>query len=227
MAVADILEQIVRYKREFVDAARRAVPLADVKALAADTPAPPSFATAITRPAGGDLRVIAEAKKASPSKGVIREDFDPVAIAEDYARNGAAAVSVLTDERFFQGHLDYLRRARAALPNLPLLRKDFVIDAYQVVEARAAGASAVLLIASILDRAQLTDYRELAGALGMDALTEVHLEAEAELVADLGATIIGVNNRDLRTFSVDLEQTRRIMRVLGGDRKSTRLNSSH
>lgn len=225
MAVADILEQIVRYKRDFVDAARRAVPLADVKALAADTPVPPSFAAAIRRPEGGDLRVIAEAKKASPSKGVIREDFDPVAIAADYARHGAAAVSVLTDERFFQGHLDYLRAVRAALPQLPLLRKDFVIDEYQVHEARAAGASAVLLIASILDRAQLADYRALANGLGMDALTEVHLEAEAELAASVGATIIGVNNRDLRTFSVDLEQTRRVMRVLGGPRDGLTLVS--
>ena len=218
MAVADILQQIVAYKFEFIAQARRERPLAELKARMTDLPASAGFGAALKRPGDEDLRVIAEVKKASPSKGVIRENFDPVAIAEDYAQHGAAAVSVLTDERFFQGHLDYLRQVHAALPQVPLLRKDFVVDEYQIFEAREAGASAILLICSILDGAQLRGFRELAMGLGMDALTEVHEEAEAEVAVNSGAKIVGVNNRDLRTFAVDLNQTERVMGSLGAAR---------
>jgi indole-3-glycerol phosphate synthase len=215
-----ILDEIVRYKREFVADRRSAVPLADLKHRVQDVPAPPSFAAAIRREPGGDLAVIAEVKKASPSKGVIREDFDPLHIARDFAGHRAAAISVLTDERFFQGHLDYLRLIRAGVgATTPLLRKDFTIDEYQVYEAREAGAAAILLIAGILDRHQLVGFRELARGLGMDALTEVHLESEADLAAETGARIIGANNRDLRTFQVDLRQTGKIMGLLGGPRE--------
>jgi indole-3-glycerol phosphate synthase len=211
-----ILDEIVHYKREFVAARKSAVPLAEIKRRVIDIPPPPAFAPAIHRGEDEDLRVIAEAKKASPSKGVIRADYDPVRIAIDYAEHGAAAISVLTDEQFFQGHLDHLKAVRAELEDVPLLRKDFTIDEYQIYEARLAGAAAVLLIAGILDRYQLTDFRELAHDLGMAAITEVHLEREADLAAEYGARIIGINNRDLRTFEVDLKQTERIVRLLGG-----------
>ena len=214
-----ILDDIVAYKTEFLAHRRRAVPLADVVAMARDTPAPAGgarFAAAIARKRGGDVNVIAEVKKASPSKGIIREDFDPVAIAATYAAHGAAAISVLTDEAFFQGHLDFLRAVAAETSATPLLRKDFTIDEYQIHEARAAGAAAILLIAGILDRHQLVGFRELAAGLGMDTLTEVHLEAEADLAAELGAPVMGINNRDLRDFSVDLGRTGRIVEMLGG-----------
>lgn len=210
-----ILDEIAAYKKEFVAAAKRARPLSGLKARAADAPQPAPFAEAVRRSSGSDVRVIAEVKKASPSKGIIREDFDPVWIAASYAEHGAAAISVLTDEEFFKGHIDFLRQVRAELPGVPLLRKDFTIDEYQIYEAREAGASAVLLIAALLDKHELAGFRELAASLGMDALTEVHTEREADLAAENGASIIGVNNRDLRTFKVDLQQTERIMRLLG------------
>lgn len=214
--MSDILQKIVAYKEEFLEARKRQVPLAELKSRVLDIPAPPLFAPAIHRGAEEMINVIAEVKKASPSKGVIREDFDPIRIAIDYAEHGAAAISVLTDEEFFQGKLEYLRQIRAELETVPLLRKDFTIDEYQIYEARDSGAAAILLITSILDKYQLVDYRELARDLGMEALTEVHLESEADRAAELGARIIGVNNRDLRTFSVDLKQTERILRLLGG-----------
>lgn len=211
-----ILDKIVSYKREFVAQRKRELPLADLKARVLDLPVPPDFRAAIHRGPEEDVNVIAEVKKASPSKGVIREDFDPIRIAIDYAQNGAAAVSVLTDEEFFKGRLDYLRQIRAELEEVPLLRKDFTIDEYQIYEAREAGAAAILLIAGILDKYQLVDYRALAEGLGMTALTEVHHESEADLAAEHGARLIGVNNRDLQTFRVDLHQTERIIRLLGG-----------
>jgi indole-3-glycerol phosphate synthase len=214
-----ILDDIVAYKRSFVAERKRVIPLAEMERRAAAAPAPPPFAPAIRRAKDGTVAVIAEVKKASPSKGVIRPDFDPLAIAREYRDHGAAAVSVLTDEKFFQGHLDYLRAIRIANPQLPILRKDFILDEYQLHEAREAGASAVLLIAGVLDRGQLRAFRELAAALGLDALTEVHSEDEAETAVASGATIIGVNNRDLRTFAVDLCQTERVVRHLGGPRE--------
>jgi indole-3-glycerol phosphate synthase len=213
-----ILDQIVAYKREYLEQSRRAVALPELKKRAVDTRAAPCFSGAIRRSSGSDVNVIAEVKKASPSKGVIREDFDPVSIAAGYAEHGAAAISVLTDEKFFQGHLDYLRLIRAEVAATPLLRKDFTIDEYQVYEAREAGAAAILLITGILDRHQLVGFREIAEGLGMDALTEVHSEREADLAAEQGARIIGVNNRDLQTFEVDIRQTGKIMKLLGGPR---------
>ncbi len=213
--MAHILDEIVAYKREFVDHACRGRSLADIRARLDGLAPAPAFGAAIKRPADAPLNVIAEVKKASPSKGVIREDFDPVHIAESYAEHGAAAISVLTDEEFFKGHLDYLRQVRKALPSTPLLRKDFTISEYQIYEAREAGASAILLIAAILDRFQLVEFRELAASLGMDALTEVHSEAEADMVAEAGSKIIGVNNRNLKNFEVDIAQTQRVMKLLG------------
>lgn len=213
-----ILDKIVAYKQEFVAHCKRTAPLADIKSRALDLPVPPDFRAAIHRGADEDLNIIAEVKKASPSKGVIREDFDAVRIAIDYAEHQADAISVLTDEEFFQGHLDYLRQIRAEVEETPLLRKDFTIDEYQIYEAREAGAAAILLITGILDKFQLVDYRQLAEELGMAALTEVHLESEADRAAELGARMIGINNRDLQTFEIDLKQTEKIIRLLGGVR---------
>jgi len=170
--------------------------------------APPvrDFAAALR---GDTVRLIAEVKRASPSAGVMRDDFDPVAIARDYAAAGAAALSVLTDERYFQGHDDYLRAIRAAV-SPPLLRKEFLIDPWQIAESRALGADCVLLIVAILTDAELRDYRETAEAIGMAALVEAHSEDELDRALASGATLIGVNNRDLHTFETTLATTERL-----------------
>jgi len=154
----------------------------------------------------GAVNIIAEAKKASPSKGVIRADFDPVAIASNYADNGACAVSVLTEEHFFQGHLEYLARIRRMV-DIPLLRKDFIIDPYQVYEARAAGADAFLLIAAVLDPVQLRSLLCLGDSLGMHALVEVHTREELDKALNADPRIIGINNRNLNTFETTIETT--------------------
>jgi indole-3-glycerol phosphate synthase len=154
-------------------------------------------------------RIIAEVKRASPSKGLIREDFDPVAIAKDYANHGASAISVLTEERFFQGSLSYLEQIRGAV-TVPLLRKDFMVDAYQLTEAKSYGADAVLFIAAMLDPSLMRELREQATALSLDALVEVHNEAELKAAIEAGAQMIGINNRDLKTFSVSLATTERL-----------------
>jgi indole-3-glycerol phosphate synthase len=157
--------------------------------------------------------VIAEVKKGSPSKGVIREDFDPLAIAETYQGNGATCLSVLTDEQFFMGHLSYLGKIREVV-NLPLLRKDFICDPYQIYEARVAGADAILLIAAMLDAGQLTEYNALAAELQLDVLLEVHDEPELELALTTGCELIGINNRNLQTFATDLAVTERLLPLI-------------
>lgn len=203
--MAHILDRIVETKREDVAALRDQKTLRDLKSRAADAAPPRGFTTALR--AAGRPALIAEVKKASPSKGVIRADFDPVAIARAYHAGGAACLSVLTDETYFQGHLSYLGLIREAVP-LPLLRKDFVIDLAQIYEARAAGADAVLLIVALLPSpARLAEFREVARSLGMDALVEVHSREELEIARESGASLIGVNNRDLRTFAVRFENT--------------------
>ncbi len=169
------------------------------------------FKTAISRP--GKVNVIAEVKKASPSRGIIVNDFDPVRIALDYTSLGAAALSVLTDEQFFQGHKDYLTRIKQISP-LPLLRKDFIIDELQIYEARAIGADAVLLIAAILTPEQLRTFQKTAHDLTMSALVEVHNEQELEQALAAGASIIGINNRDLKDFTMDLTTTPRLMKMI-------------
>jgi indole-3-glycerol phosphate synthase len=171
--------------------------------------APPTrdFFAALAKP--GPIRLIAEVKKASPSQGVIRADFDPVAIAQTYERHGAACISVLTDESYFQGSLDYLQRIRAAV-SLPVLRKDFILDRYQLLEARAAGADAVLLIAECLDDCRLRALHNEALELGLTPLVELYEPVNLPRVLEAGATLIGVNNRDLRTFQVDLGHTLRL-----------------
>jgi len=162
------------------------------------------------------IAIIAEAKKASPSKGVIRPDFDPASIAANYLAGGASAMSVLTDERFFAGSLDYIPLVRQAVP-LPVLRKDFIIDVLQIEEAHAYGADAILLIAAILETERMRDFRQMAEGLGLDALVEVHDERELERALAADSTLIGVNNRNLKDFSVDLETTFRLRREMPDD----------
>jgi indole-3-glycerol phosphate synthase len=158
---------------------------------------------------GGCRRIIAEVKSASPSKGLIRADFDPVAIAREYELNGASAISVLTEERFFRGSLNHLERIRGAVA-LPLLRKDFMVDPYQLAEARAFGADAVLFIAALLDSALLREMCDRARELSLDALVEVHTEAELQAAVEAGAQVLGINNRDLKNFEVSLATTEKL-----------------
>jgi indole-3-glycerol phosphate synthase len=212
-----ILDRIVAHKRRELAAARKAVPLGEMKARAAEAPAGRPFLDALRRPGIG---LIAEVKKASPSRGVLREDFDPVWLAGRYAEGGAAAVSVLTDQKHFQGTLQHLAAVRAALPDgPPLLRKDFFFDDYQLYEARCHGADAVLLIVAILEQPLLAELLAGARSLGMAALVEVHEEGEMERALQADADLIGINNRDLRTFDVDLATTEKL-RPLAGDNRT-------
>lgn len=215
----DILKKIVAHKCEEVAAAKRKFPLERLLArleLVEDRPR--GFAWALRAMAeSGGTAVIAEVKKGSPSKGIIRADFDPLSIAETYQENGATCLSVLTDETFFFGHLNYLGLIREAV-SLPLLRKDFILDPYQLVEARAFGADAVLLIAAMLDDAQLRDLAAQASELGLDVLLEVHDERELARALDTDCPLIGINNRDLRTFVTDLATTERLAAQVPPDR---------
>ena len=202
-----ILDEIVASKLREVASAKQRMPLAEMEHQATEAPPVRDFLAALAGP--GPVRLIAEVKKASPSAQVIREDFDPIAIARAYQAHGAACLSVLTDAPYFQGHLSYLARVRASVA-IPLLRKDFLIDEYQVVEARLAGADAVLLIAEILDDDALVRLQARARTLGMAALVEFHDEANLSRVLDSGATLVGINNRDLRRFVTDIDLTLRV-----------------
>lgn len=203
-----ILDDIVAYKREELAAQKSSVSLAQLQAMPLFTQGPPSFMRGVRDKNGRSI--IAEVKKASPSKGVIRADFEPLALAKTYAANGAAAISVLTEKKFFQGSLEYLRLIRAHV-ELPLLRKDFLFDPYQVYEARAFGASAILLIVAILTDNQIVELQSLAQSLGMDCLIEVHDEPELERALQCGVSLLGINNRDLRTFHTTIETSERLM----------------
>jgi indole-3-glycerol phosphate synthase len=198
-----ILHTIVRHKWAEIAAAKAAAPEADLERRVASLPPVRDFAGSLNKPG---MRLIAEVKKASPSAGVIRADFDPVAIARTYERHGADCISVLTDRQFFQGDLSYLIAIHDAV-RLPALRKEFILDRYQLVEARAAGADAVLLIAEILPGHQLRTLFDQATELGLHVLVELHDAVELPRVIDCGATLIGINNRDLRTFQTTLDQT--------------------
>jgi indole-3-glycerol phosphate synthase len=210
-----ILDKIVATKRQEIERAKARTPEAKLREEAASAPAVRDFFAALAAP--GPIRLIAEVKKASPSKGVIRADFQPVEIARIYQRHGASCLSVLTDEPYFQGSLEYLRQIRGAV-DLPLLRKDFIIDPYQVVEARAAGADAVLLIAECLPGSLLGELHAAIVGLGMTPLVELYEPENLPRVMEAGARLIGVNNRDLRTFQVDLGHTLRLCRQIPGDR---------
>ncbi len=199
--MSDILEQIVARKRERLEEAKRRLPLKELRASAPTTIGAGRFISALRR---DGVNIIAEIKRRSPSKGVIREQFDPVAIARNYTANGAAAISVLTEEDFFDGSLEHLQQVRDVTP-LPLLRKDFIFDVYQLYEAVHAGATAVLLIAALLEVEQIKDLMEEARWLGLDPLVEVHDREELEKALDCGAQLLGVNNRNLRTFETTLD----------------------
>ena len=212
-----ILDQIVADSLEELEARERSLPLPELRRLALAQPAPADFASALP---GDRVRLIAEVKKASPSGGVIRSDFDPVAIAQTYASNGASAISVLTESRHFQGSLNYLKDIRDALGDkrLPLLRKDFIFDPYQIYESRAYGADSLLLIVAILTPKKLEELLELSHQLGMSCLVEVHDEAELEVALRSQTGIIGINNRDLSNFTVDLTTTERLRPLIPADR---------
>ncbi|HVK17292.1 MAG TPA: indole-3-glycerol phosphate synthase TrpC [Fimbriiglobus sp.] len=199
-----ILDRIVDTKLQEIASARTRLPEADLERRIADVPPTRGFAAALRVP--GEVRVIAEVKKASPSAGVIRPDFDPAAIARTYECHGAACISVLTDRDYFQGGLEHLAAVRAAV-RCPLLRKDFVLDRYQLLEARAAGADAALLIAEILPGDRLSELHAQAVALGLDVLVELHDADQLARVLACGATLVGINNRDLRTFETRLDHT--------------------
>lgn len=209
--MSTILDQIIATKRREIAAAQAARPAAQLEAQLAEAPPVRDFFAPLA--ATGPIRLIAEIKKASPSAGVIRAHFDPVAIAQTYQRHGATCLSVLTDESYFQGHLDFLRRVREAV-GLPLLRKDFILDRYQLLEARLAGADAVLLIAECLDDCHLRALHNQAIELGMTPLVELYEPKNLERVLAAGASLIGINNRDLRTFHTDLAHTLRLRRQI-------------
>ncbi len=204
-----ILDTILAHKQAEVQARQTALPLAEVQAQAKDAPPPRDFQAALQTPKRGRVALIAEVKKASPSAGVIRPDFDPVQIAQIYEGSSAACLSVLTDEKFFQGRDDYLKAVRQAV-SLPVLRKDFVVSDWQIYESRWLGADAVLLIVAALSPAQIKDYAALAAELGMAALVEVHTEAEMQVALDAKAALIGINSRNLNTFVTDLGTVARL-----------------
>ena len=216
--MSDILHQIIAVKRDEIATAQRRLPLAAMRADAESRVLTRDFVGALReRIAAGDPAVIAEVKKASPSKGVIRADFIPADIAQSYAEGGAACLSVLTDREFFQGSVDYLKQARASV-GLPVLRKDFIVDAYQVYESRAMGADCILLIAACLDDAQMADFEAIARDLDMAVLVEVHDAGELQRALKLRTPLVGINNRNLRSFEVSLDTTLTLMAEVPANR---------
>ena len=212
-----ILRKILARKAEEIAERRASNSLASLEQRIGEQTAPRGFSAALQqRAAAGEPAVIAEVKKASPSKGVIREDFQPAQIASSYSDGGATCLSVLTDQDFFQGSDAYLQEARAAC-DLPVLRKDFTVDPYQVIEARAIGADAVLLIVAALEDDQMQELADTAGELGLDVLVEVHDRAELERALELGGSLIGINNRDLHTFETRLETTLELLPYVPAD----------
>ncbi len=210
-----ILDDIVIYRREQLAKEKERIPSAEIKKRAEKISAPcRGFGNALKK---DGISVIAEVKKASPSKGLIQPDFEPVRVACEYEKAGAAAVSCLTEEHYFMGSSAYLSQIHENI-SLPVLRKDFIIDPYQIYEARVIGADAILLIAALLDRKTLSEYRDIAGYLGMDVLGESHNEKEAEDILEAGCRVVGINNRDLKTFEVSLKNTERIIGMIPDDR---------
>ena len=212
-----ILDKIVSANLQELEHKKQILPMADMRRMALEQPPPLDFASALR---GEGIQLIAEVKKASPSRGVIRQDFSPVEIARIYAGNGASAISVLTEPRHFQGSLDYLKDIRKSLGNngVPLLRKDFLSDSYQIYESRAYGADSLLLIVATLEPEKLQELLGISHELNMSCLVEVHDEAEVEIALRGGARIIGINNRDLNTFEVDIATTERLRPLIPSDR---------
>jgi indole-3-glycerol phosphate synthase len=211
-----ILDRIVSHNLGELEFKKRRLSMAELQRLASEQPSALDLASALR---GDGIQLIAEVKKASPSRGVIRPDFDPVEIAKIYAGNGAAAVSVLTEAKHFQGSLDHLKDIRKALPDkLPLLRKDFIVDPYQIYESRTYGADSLLLIVAILEPEKLQELLWISHELNMSCLVEVHNEAEVEIALKSQAKIIGINNRDLNTFNVDIATTERLRPLIPPDR---------
>lgn len=206
-----ILSRIIEEKRRVVEEAKRSKPQEELIKEIKNFSVKSQFKKNISRP--HHINLIAEIKKASPSKGILRGDFNPVKIAITYQANGASAISILTDERFFEGKLDYIKKARENV-SIPILRKDFFIDEYQIYETVAAGAEAILLISEILSIAEMTKFYDIATELGLDCLVEVHNEEDIEKALAIDAAIIGINNRDLHTFKVDLGVTQRLIRLI-------------
>lgn len=209
-----ILDDIVEYKRGELQKSLEQLPLTELQSRLTSLVPPKDFYSQAKE--GSSPKVISEIKKASPSRGVICENFKPVETARSYEANGAAAISVLTDEKFFQGSLEYLARIREAV-DIPLLRKDFTIDPYQIYEARLYGADIVLLIAAILEKEEINEFLEVADSLKMNAIVEIHNYDELEKVKDSGCKIIGINNRDLKTFEVDLSTTVELIKYIPED----------
>jgi len=210
-----ILSRIIEDKRRVVEESKRLKPQDELIKEIKNISVKSQFKKNISRP--NHINLIAEIKKASPSRGIIRGDFNPAKIAITYQANGASAISVLTDERFFEGRLEHIQKVRENV-SIPILRKDFFIDEYQIYETVAAGAEAILLIAEILSIAEMTKFYNLAAELGLDALVEVHNEEDIEKALAIGASIIGINNRDLHTFKVDINVTQRLIRLIPKDR---------
>ena len=212
-----ILDTIIAHKRKELAIEQAQVPLAKLEDQISNLPPTRDFRDAIADRDRDTVKLIAEVKKKSPSKGIIREDFHPVSIAETYVENGAAAISILTDRHFFAGELDYLCAIRDAV-DVPLLRKDFTIDPYHIYQARVAGADAVLLIVAALTASQLRTFMEVAASLSLACLVEVHTPEELEIALAVDAQIIGINNRDLRTFHTDIATTFRLREAIPSDR---------
>jgi indole-3-glycerol phosphate synthase len=210
-----IIDDIIANKKAELLETKRRTPLAELKGRVSDAGPARGFGKVLS--SGEGIKLIAEVKKASPSKGIIREDFDPVKIAGTYEESGASCVSVLTEKKYFQGSLEYLENIRKRV-KLPLLRKDFIIDEYQIHEARAFGADAILLIAACLDRRQMEDYLALAAGVGLDVLVESHTYQELDRSLLAGAALVGINNRDLSTFVVSLQTTLDLLKDIPDDR---------
>lgn len=212
-----ILDKIVAHKRLEVDAQKHLIPLDELKLSLTDADSVRSFKRAITT--ADRVSLIAEIKKASPSRGVIRSDFDPADIARIYEDNGASAISVLTDREFFQGDLSFLSTVRSATSSVPILRKDFIIDEYQIYQSRVAGADAIILIAAVLkDASKLDRFLGIASDVSLDCLVEVHTKDELDMVLKTNASIIGINNRDLHTFKTDIQTTAKLMKIMPKDK---------